>query len=116
MNYQNKNLKKHYFNSECYFIQDYLCSYLNNKLSISEKKEMEQHLKKCPSCSFEYESLVEFKKEIQNCIANKDIKGLFKKNNKKRKFLFENFITIIFVIVATTSITCLLIDLFNITK
>ncbi len=79
MNFQNKNSRSYFLNPECYFIQDYLCAYLSNSLNDIEKKNLENHLKNCPACYFEYESLVEFKKELQKSIGDKDIQALFKK-------------------------------------
>lgn len=121
MTYPNKNTKTYFLNTECYYIQDYICAYLSNDLNDIEKKNLENHLKKCSACSFEYESLVEFKKEIQKSICDKDIQKLFKKNNEKVKYvrnkkLFENFLTLVFVTVIVTSIGYLMLDLVKIIK
>jgi predicted anti-sigma-YlaC factor YlaD len=119
MSYQNKNSKSYFFNPECYFIQDYLCSYLNNNLNASEKKNLENHLKKCPSCSFEYESLIDFKREIQRSISDKDIQNLFQHKAKKIRYnknknLFDAILTIIFIIILIASITYLFLKIFDI--
>ena len=118
MRYQNKNSKSYFFNPECYFIQDYLCSYLNNNLNVSEKRNLENHLRKCPSCSFEYESLIDFKREIQRSISDKDIQNLFQNNAEKMRYnknknLFDAILTIIFIITLTTSITYLFLKFFD---
>ena len=120
MNYQNKNSKNYFRNPECYFIQDYLYSYLKNSLNDLEKKNLENHLKNCPSCSFEYENLIEFKNEIQKSLSNKDIQSLFKgtqdKRNKLRQRFFEKFLTLIFSIFLATSIAILLLNFISFTN
>ena len=115
MGYRNDNFKneRQIFNGECYFIQDYLSAYMNNELSNNEKKVIKKHLNLCPSCNFEYESLTEFRNTLQKNINDKDIQKLFKnKHDKKTRKIFENFLTYIFAILLTTSITCLIMSFF----
>ena len=124
MNYQDdefwaKTSKNYLFTPECYFIQDYICSYLNNELNTNEKRNLEQHLKTCPSCHFEYENLIDFKKELEKSISGNDIKKLFQNKNTKyqeTKKFFEKFLTFSFIIILTASLSCLLLSFYKTIK
>ena len=50
---------------DCYFANEYLADYIDEDISVDNKKYLMKYIKNCPLCAYDYENISDMRKRIR---------------------------------------------------